>query len=105
MKSSLALLFVSFCVVYFSATPAESQLAFLNCPAKIASALLGECQKRLQERLDLVNTAEQEVVKIHFQINMNKSNLFLFFLYLTDRRKCSIDVQMLLLPGIYSLCM
>lgn len=41
--------------------PVDSQLAFLNCPAKIASALLGECQKRLQERLDLVNTAEQEI--------------------------------------------
>lgn len=41
--------------------PVDGQLSFLNCPAKIASALLGECQKRLQERLDLVNTAEQEI--------------------------------------------
>jgi len=55
----LLILFVL--VAYCSYEPVNSQLAFLNCPAKIASALLGECQKRLQERLDLVNTAEQEI--------------------------------------------
>jgi len=50
-----------FCVFAFCAYTADAQLQFLNCPTKIASALLGECQKRLQERLDLVNTAEQEI--------------------------------------------
>lgn len=47
--------------VYCAYKPVDAQLQFLNCPTKIASALLGECQKRLQERLDLVNTAEQEI--------------------------------------------
>jgi len=47
--------------IYGFYKPVESQSQFLNCPMKIASALLGECQKRLQERLDLVNTAEQEI--------------------------------------------
>lgn len=58
-----AKIFLCLCVLagFVAYEPVEGQLAFLNCPAKIASALLGECQKRLQERLDLVNTAEQEI--------------------------------------------
>jgi hypothetical protein len=40
--------FIAFCGNH---QEADAQLGFINCPAKIASALLGECQKRLQERL------------------------------------------------------
>ena len=52
---------IVFCFLTAFIYNVEAQIGFLNCPAKIAAALLGECQKRLQERLDLVNTAEQEI--------------------------------------------